>query len=159
MKAWRIEKQKRLGAAVTTGEGARITGGRWNSVGRPVVYASEHLSLAVLEILVHSPMPEQRQVARACAEISVPDGSIEAMPRRLLRPDFGNQSPLALTQAIGDEWLESRRSVGLLVPSAIVTIESNLLLNPLHPAFNKCVWGPFAPILLDPRLWAVPAEP
>ena len=157
MKAWRIEKQKRLGAA-TTGEGARITGGRWNSVGRPVVYASEHLSLAVLEILVHSQTPEQRQVARALAEISLPDALIEAVPRRLLRADFGNHSPRAYTQAIGDEWLDSRRSVGLIVPSAIVTIESNLLLNPMHPAFTKCVWGPFAPIQLDPRLWAVPAQ-
>jgi RES domain-containing protein len=157
VKVWRIEKQKRLSAAAT-GEGARITGGRWNSVGRPVVYASEHLSLAVLEILVHSPTREQRQAARALAEISVPDPLIEAVPRRLLPADFGNQSPLAFTQAIGDDWLESRRSVGLLVPSAIVTVESNLLLNPMHPAFGKCLWGPFAPIQLDPRLWAVPAK-
>ena len=157
MKVWRIEKQKRLKAA-TTGEGARITGGRWNSVGRPVVYASECLSLAVLEILVHSPTPEQRQVARALAEISVPESLIETLPRRTLPADFGNQSPLSITQAIGDEWLESKRSVGLMVPSAIVTIEHNLLLNPLHPAFAKCVWGSFAPILLDPRLWMVPAR-
>jgi RES domain-containing protein len=157
VKVWRIEKQKRVSTAAT-GEGARIAGGRWNSVGRPVVYASEHLSLAVLEILVHSPTPEQRQVARALTEISVPDPLIETVPRRLLPADFGNQSPLALTQAIGDEWLESRRSVGLLVPSAIVPIESTLLLNPMHPAFAKCHWAPFAPVHLDPRLWAVPAK-
>ena len=157
MKVWRIEKQKRLSAA-STGEGARITGGRWNSIGRPVIYASEHLSLAVLEILVHSQTPEQRQVARALAEISVPDSLIETVSRRLLPANFGNQSPLAFTQAIGDEWLESRRCVGLLVPSAIITSESNLLLNPMHTGFAKCLWGPFAPILLDPRLWAVPAK-
>ncbi len=34
------------------GEGARIAGGRWNSPGRPVVYASTHPALAVLEKLV-----------------------------------------------------------------------------------------------------------
>lgn len=157
MKVWRIEKQKRVSAAAT-GEGARITGGRWNSIGRPVVYASEHLSLAVLEILVHSPTAEQREVPRALAEISVSESLIETLPRRRLPADFGSQSPLAITQTIGDEWLESKRSVGLMVPSAIVTIEHNLLLNPLHPAFGKCGWGTFAPIQLDPRLWIVPAR-
>ncbi|MDQ3308821.1 MAG: RES family NAD+ phosphorylase, partial [Gemmatimonadota bacterium] len=35
------------------GEGARLAGGRWNSRGIPLVYASTHLSLAALEYLVH----------------------------------------------------------------------------------------------------------
>ena len=34
------------------GEGAELYGGRWNSVGLPLIYCSEHLSLANLEILV-----------------------------------------------------------------------------------------------------------
>jgi RES domain-containing protein len=157
VKSWRIEKQKRLSTA-RTGEGARITGGRWNSAGRPVVYASEHLSLAVLEILVHSPTAEQRQVARALAEVFVPDAMIATVPLVLLPPDFGYLSPLAPTQAIGDEWLDSNRSVALIVPSAVVTIESNLLLNPRHPEYAKCVWGAFAPIQLDPRRWTVPPK-
>ncbi|MGH7564183.1 MAG: RES family NAD+ phosphorylase [Gemmatimonadota bacterium] len=33
--------------------GARRAGGRWNSKGRPMIYTSEHLSLPVLETLVH----------------------------------------------------------------------------------------------------------
>lgn len=35
------------------GEGASLYGGRWNSIGVPLVYTSEHLSLCLLEQLVH----------------------------------------------------------------------------------------------------------
>ena len=49
---WRICAPKYADTAYS-GEGARIHGGRWNSKGRSVVYASESISLAVLEQLVH----------------------------------------------------------------------------------------------------------
>lgn len=34
-------------------EGARLYGGRWNSAGTAVVYAATHITLALLEQLVH----------------------------------------------------------------------------------------------------------
>lgn len=40
--------------AVFDGAGAAEYGGRWNSAGRPVIYASATLSLAMLEQLAHS---------------------------------------------------------------------------------------------------------
>jgi RES domain-containing protein len=154
VKAWRIEKKKRI-ATAATGEGARIAGGRWNSVGFPVVYASEHLSLAVLEILVHAPSPNQRMVARARSEIAIADGQVEVILPRLLPAGFGPATAYAETQAIGDEWLRTKRSVALRVPSAIVPSESNVLLNPAHPDFAKIVWSSFETINLDARLWQV----
>ncbi len=47
---WRIVKEKHAKTAFS-GEGARIFEGRWNSAGVRMVYCSEHLSLAALEIL------------------------------------------------------------------------------------------------------------
>ena len=49
---WRIVKRKYADTAFS-GEGAFLVGGRWNSQGRRIVYTSETLSLAALEIFVH----------------------------------------------------------------------------------------------------------
>src|SRR5690606_41357419 len=50
--ACRIGKA-RYGDAAMSGVGAYRSGGRWNSPGHHAVYASGHLSLAMLELLVH----------------------------------------------------------------------------------------------------------
>ena len=50
---WRIVKERHVASAFS-GEGARIFEGRWNSAGVRMVYCSEHISLAALEILVHT---------------------------------------------------------------------------------------------------------
>ena len=154
MKAWRIGKNKRL-ATAARGEGARIEGGRWNSVGLPMVYASEHLSLAVLEILVNAAAPAARMVARSRSAIEIPESAFEVISLHQLPADFGPKSAYAFTQAIGDEWLISRRSPALIVPSAIVPIERNVLLNPSHPNFAAIQWAAFEAILLESRLWAI----
>jgi RES domain-containing protein len=59
MNAWRLSRcdsQQRT----FDGEGARVFPGRWNPSGVPVAYASEHLSLAVLELLVHARVDQVR---------------------------------------------------------------------------------------------------
>ena len=154
MKAWRIEKNKRL-ATAASGEGARIEGGRWNSVGLPMVYASEHLSLAVLEILVHTSAPAARMVARSRSAIEIPESAFEVIALHKLPADFGPETAYSMTQAIGDEWLISKRTAALIVPSAIVPIERNVLLNPSHPKFAALSWAPFETIHVDARLWTV----
>jgi RES domain-containing protein len=50
--AWRIVKTRELRGAFS-GDGARASGGRWNSPGTAVVYTSWTASLALLEMLVH----------------------------------------------------------------------------------------------------------
>ena len=36
-----------------SGTGARLYGGRWNSIGKPATYLASSCSLAMLEVLVH----------------------------------------------------------------------------------------------------------
>jgi len=49
---WRIVKTRFVQQAFD-GEGARLYGGRWNSPGVKMIYTSESLALAALEILAH----------------------------------------------------------------------------------------------------------
>ncbi|MGZ8557843.1 MAG: RES family NAD+ phosphorylase, partial [Chitinophagaceae bacterium] len=42
-----------------SGEGARLFGGRWNSIGFPIVYTSINISLSLLEILIYSASYDQ----------------------------------------------------------------------------------------------------
>lgn len=58
MEAWRIVKTRHAADAFT-GEGAFLFGGRWNSAGGRVVYASATLSLAALEMLVEVRGPSE----------------------------------------------------------------------------------------------------
>ena len=51
VRVWRLCKKAH---AAFDGEGARRAGGRWNRRGTAVVYASQTLSLAALELLVHA---------------------------------------------------------------------------------------------------------
>ena len=50
--AWRLVKSRHARAAFD-GEGARLYGGRWNSPGTRVAYASDSVALAALEVLAH----------------------------------------------------------------------------------------------------------
>jgi RES domain-containing protein len=123
---------------VTDGEGARLYGGRWNSPGIPVVYAATHLSLALLEQLVHLNPVELPDAFRAFA-ITLPDNAnLEVAAVAVVPADR------EACRRYGDDWAASRRSAGLIVPSAIIparlepdeiaTGERNILLNPLHPS-------------------------
>jgi RES domain-containing protein len=36
----------------------------------------------------------------------------------------------------GTDWLASRSHLGLIVPSVVLPLERNIVLNPLHPAMG-----------------------
>lgn len=52
--AWRLCREP---FADLAGEGARRYGGRWNTLGHPMVYAAANAALAVLEVRVHLDLP------------------------------------------------------------------------------------------------------
>lgn len=127
-------------------------GGRWNSPGRPLVYASVHLSLAVLETLVHL-NPERFPQNSVAYSVELPGRSVERVSLQNLASDWTTDPSFASTRAIGDAWLEGERSLVLLVPSAVVPQEENVLINPEHALFVGSVRiASGEPFLFDPRL-------
>ncbi len=138
--------------AAFDGEGARLYGGRWNRRGTAVVYASESLALAALELLVHAePALLPDDLVSVAAD--VPDAlGVESVAARELPRDWRRHpAPEALAER-GTEWARSGRTAVLAVPSALVPRERNFLLNPAHPDFKKIrPHGP-EPFALDARL-------
>jgi RES domain-containing protein len=148
--AWRIVKTKHAADAFS-GEGARITGGRWNSKGNRIVYISEHYSLAVLEMLVNLDQTSILSAYSVCA-VHFDESLVIRLDRSLL-PANWRVSPIPPeTRRIGDDWIASMSSLILEVPSAVVEVESNYLINPQHPDFNKLVIDTPQPFAFDPRL-------
>lgn len=142
VRAWRIVKRRHIAAAFT-GEGARIHGGRWTPPGIAAVYASQSLSLALLEVLVNLDAPA-RIPRYVCFTFDIPRGHIRAIDPAEF-PDIWRLSPATgFVQAIGKRWAVSGESLALRVPSAVLPVEFNYVLNPAHAGFsNVVVGGPF----------------
>ena len=148
--AWRIVKEKHARGAFS-GDGARVFGGRWNSTGVPVVYCSEHLSLAALETLVHIVPVMVRDKFRAY-RIAFDDALLATITERKLPKGWDAQPPAMASKSIGDDWIKSGRSAVLSLPSLLIRLERTFLLNPCHPDFRKIAIKDMGTIVLDPRL-------
>jgi RES domain-containing protein len=116
-----------------SGTGAKLTGGRWNSIGNPVVYSSESIALALHETVVHlraAGLPLNRYLVR----IDVPDEVWKARVILADPPVGWDALPHGMPSVhAGDAWLMGGASALMAVPSIIVPEEFNVLINPQHP--------------------------
>ena len=119
------------------GEGAYRFGGRWSSVGTRLAYTAEHLSLAMIEYFVHvDPNDPPKDLVAAAAEI--PGGVSRSVVSLNELPSNWRQSPAPIAlAAIGDRFVRECRVAVLIVPSALAPVETNWLVNPLHPEFAR----------------------
>ena len=148
---WRISKRKYAHTAFS-GEGARRVGGRWNSRGQGMVYTSGTLSLAALEVFVH--MEVDVATMLAWIRVDVPtDVKIEYIEVAQLLPDWRDIPAPAVLATMGDNWFRSGSTAILAVPSVVIPIEYNYLINPSHPDFARLTVELPQPFELDPRLW------
>ena len=151
MQFWRLTPE-RWSAGAFSGEGGIRFSGGWNPKGVRLVYTSEHLSLALLELLVNmdAVADSERYVA---IRGEIPDhlevGYIEL---RDLPTDWRDPSRPGLLQRIGRDWIVGGRYAALSVPSAVVPQERNVLLNPEHPDFARITIGPPESFSFDARL-------
>jgi RES domain-containing protein len=138
IRAWRIVKQNHVATAFD-GEAARSAGGRWNSPGSAAVYTASSLPLGALEVLVHLP---RESILAKFVSISVDfDEELVTTLKAALPADWRDYPAPVSTMTIGDEWLRSKASPVLRVPSVIIPDESNFLLDPAHADFAKLSMG------------------
>ena len=146
---WRIVTA-RFADSAFCGEGARRFGGRWNRKGIPLVYTAGSQSLAMLEMLVQDE-PLRARYFMIPAEIpgDLPMGRVT--PEQLA-PDWRGPAALASLQALGTAWATGLTTALLAVPSAVVPVETNYLLNPRHPDFARIRVGEPRELVTDLRL-------
>lgn len=136
MQLWRIAREIHCDTTLD-GVGGLMVAGRWHRRGQPILYTSSSAALAALEVLVHvEPLqaPDDLRLMR----LDLPDDlAIETLDPARLPEDWRSLPSPQSTQAIGSDWLQRRSSAALRVPSVIVPVDSNVLLNPRHPEIAR----------------------
>lgn len=155
MQVWRICRA-RFAADAFSGEGARRFGGRWNSRGVSMVYASSSLALAAIELFVHLD-PNQQPDDLVYVSATLPAGEPR---RRVAEKDLpanwwlsDNLAGLEATRTLGDAWVRAGDSLALEVPSAAMRPERNVLINPAHEAAKELVVAQPEPFVFDARMF------
>jgi RES domain-containing protein len=147
---WRLTRQAN---ADLRGWGGELADGRWHTRGRPVVYCAASAALAVLEVRVHLDLPlDLLPDDYVLMRIAPPDD----LAVRTIRPSdlpTGWRLREDLCRAIGDAWFEEGSTALLSVPSAIVEVEGNILLNPRHPEARYVTVAEVTPFGWDERLF------
>jgi RES domain-containing protein len=132
-----------------------LNGGRFNSPGRPVIYAALTFAGAMLEVLIHARIGKVPKT-HVFVEANVPDETVVERHDAGTLPPAWDAPALKVSRAFGDAWLGEMRSAVLVVPSVVARAEFNVLVNPLHPDAAHIVVGPAEPVVWDERLFVPP---
>lgn len=120
-----------------SGEGAKLNGARWNTIGTEIIYTAETRSLAMAEVLVHlslATLPTDFVIIT----IEIPDDLLIKEIKTDDLPLNWNVYPhLSSTQKFGDEFVREGKYSLLKVPSVITPGEHNFLINPKNKDFSK----------------------
>ena len=140
----RIIRTHRRARAANNYEGSLQYENRWNPKRTPMLYASTALSLCCLETLVHTVDARiiPPSLVWSYAELD------DIRPLEFLG-DIRNES---LTRQAGHYWINNGNELATLVPSIIIPVEYNVLLNPTHRQYNDIGWSEPQPFPWDRRL-------
>ncbi len=141
MRIWRISNYADL-----SGIGGTYTAGRWNHLGRRIVYSAEHPALAMLELLVHFD-PEDMPGTYQLLEIDVPD---ELVLEPAVLPFNWKEDP-AISRDVFEAFCNQDNAPVMRVPSIIMPHCHNLLINPNHADHSNLTIVSVETHLLDPR--------
>lgn len=132
MRAWRLCKAR--WADNFDGMGAAQEGGRWNEQDVPAIYLGLDSSTCVLETFVHQSGPPL--IAMVMVEVELPDdASLYFKPQLSELPAGWDRLPAdAASRLYGTRFLQRSGKFGLIVPSVVNPLASNIVLTPGHKA-------------------------
>ncbi len=133
-----------------TGTGGLYTSGRWHNKGVRILYFSEHVSLAKLEVLTNA----NSLLKNMCLlTVSILENvSIETKLIKDLPKGWDTYPYTHLLSGITAKWLSSNKTAILKVPSAQSENEYNYLINPLHVDATKITIVSTEKVTFDSRL-------
>jgi len=132
--------------------GASLVGGRWNSPGLGVIYASRSYAGAMLECLAHAGIGRVPRTHVAVGIAIAGAVTVERHDQSGL-PVGWEHADLRVARALGDAWIRELRTAVLVVPSVVARGEGNVLINPRHPDFIGIVVGTPEAVVWDTRLF------
>ena len=121
-----------------------------------MLYCATSESLAMLELRVHSPHPYPRTRWRFALE--VPEDALTSIEAEELPRGWNKLPPGPASKRIGDAWVASNSTLGLLLPSVVASDEKNVILNPSHLRFQEVRILSKRRIVLDKRLYSMPEK-
>jgi RES domain-containing protein len=150
MIVYRITKKEH---SALNGMGGLFGQGRWHRKGNPVIYTSEHASLAAWEKIVHVTSFENLPENLLLVKIEIPEEiMIQSIPPKFLVKGWDSFPFIPETIDYGTSFLRKKEHLALKVPSVIIPDEYNIILNPLHLDIHACkvVW--IIPFVFDKRI-------
>ncbi|KJH70275.1 RES family NAD+ phosphorylase [Aliterella atlantica] len=149
MQVWRICKQKHVDSAFS-GIGGLYAQARWTPQGFKVVYTAQSLALASLEVFVHT---ESDRIPLVAIRAFLPENiAMTVVDVGNLPENWQSMSAYPTLQNIGKQWLQKQETPILKVPSSIIPVEFNYLLNPGHPDLQFSLEPPLE-FQFDERMW------
>ncbi|MBO9613514.1 MAG: RES family NAD+ phosphorylase [Dyadobacter sp.] len=126
--------------------------GRWNSAGNKVIYTSETVTLALLENMV------RRQGVGFNSDfkimfIEIPDDAvIESISESDLEAGWRDPNDYSQCQPLGDRWFNAGHALALKVPSAVMPLSYNFVINTVHPDYARVTLVEVTDLMPDPRI-------
>ncbi len=118
-----------------SGTGGLFAAGRWHEKGTRILYTSESLALAKLEVLANSLLTPEDQSA---AMLEVPDDvAVKEIKISDLPAGWDNYPAPKELPTITEAWIKENKYLLLKVPSAQSELDFNYLVNPAHPDHSR----------------------
>ena len=96
----------------------------------------------------------RQKISTGIPYVIIPVDFDESLLTRLrsLPEDWKDYPPPRSCAALGDQWLAGGRTAVLEIPSAVISLERNFIVNPLHKDFAQIKIGKAQKFEFDSRL-------